>query len=181
MLSLNRRHITELEQVSVDYFSGGWYISIIHGHKFSSAFIPLSFFCSPTEKISVICSSREKKIYHTYNFLSNHFLFLYNVLHLDRKCRESHLSLSLNHFVQTLIKVDMKRKFLFCHIEVHEKQEWTLLTVFWYLIWFQRYLRLKGRNMTLKIGSLETTTTVKIMMSSGLHVDHCVIRLTIAL
>ena len=57
-------------------------------------------------------------------------------------------------------------------MKVHEKQEWTLLTVFWYLIWFQRYLRLKGRNMTLKIGSLQTTTTVKIMTSSGLHVDH---------
>ena len=48
-------------------------------------------------------------------------------------------------------------------MKVHEKQEWTLLTVFWYLIWFQRYLRLKGRNMTLKIGSLQTTTTVKIL------------------
>ena len=27
--------------------------------------------------------------------------FLYNVLHFDSKCCESHLSLSLNHFVQT--------------------------------------------------------------------------------
>ena len=71
-----------------------------------------------------------------------------------------------------LLKVDMKRKFLFSHMKVHEKQERTLLTVFLYLIWFQRYLRLKGRNMSLKIGSLQTTTTVKIMTSSGLHVDH---------
>ena len=77
------------------------------------------------------------------------------------------------------VKVDMKRKFLFSHMKVHEKQERTLLTVFWYLIWFQRYLRLKGRNMSLKYGSLQTTTTVKIMTSSGLHVDHWVIRLTI--
>ena len=81
--------------------------------------------------------------------------------------------------LRTKFKVDMKRKFLSSHMKVHEKQEWTLLTVFWYLIWFQRYLRLKGRNMTLKIRSLQTTTTVKIMTSSGLHVDHWVIRLTI--
>ena len=33
-------------------------------------------------------------------FLSVHFLFLYNVSHFDRMCFESHLSLSLDHFVQ---------------------------------------------------------------------------------
>ena len=33
--------------------------------------------------------------------------------------------------------------------------------------------------MTAKIGSLQTTTTVKIIMSSDLHVDHLVIRFTI--
>ena len=35
--------------------------------------------------------------------------------------------------------------------------------------------------MTLKIGSLQTTTAVKIMTSSGLYVDHRVVRLTITL
>ena len=30
----------------------------------------------------------------------------------------------------------------------------------------------KGPKHDTQIGSLETTTTVKIMMSSGLHVDH---------
>ena len=33
--------------------------------------------------------------------------------------------------------------------------------------------------MKLKIGSLQTTTTATIVTSSGLHVDHCVTRLTI--
>ena len=33
-------------------------------------------------------------------------------------------------FLGQNIKVDMKRKFLFSHMKVHEKQERTLLTVF---------------------------------------------------
>ena len=63
-------------------------------------------------------------------------------------------------------KVDMKWKVLFSCMKVHGKHEWTPLTLFWYLIWFQRYQRLKNRNTTLKIGSLQTTTTtIKIVTS----------------
>ena len=56
-------------------------------------------------------------------------------------------------------------------MKVQEKLERTPVTVSSYLIWFQRYQGLKSRNVTLRIGSLLTTTTVKIVMSSGLHVD----------
>ena len=56
-------------------------------------------------------------------------------------------------------------------MKLHEKHGRTLFTISRYLIWFQRYERSKNRNMTLKIGSLQTTTTIKIVTSSSLHVD----------
>ena len=74
------------------------------------------------------------------------------------KHSQSHALINL----AALFKVDMKRKFLFSHMKVHEKQERTLLTV--------------SDNLS---GSRDTqnwftanNATVKIMTSSGLHVDH---------
>ena len=63
----------------------------------------LSVFCNPTEKISVILSFITKTgvIKPHLPFFMKAFVFLYNVLHLDCKCCESHLFLSLNRFVQT--------------------------------------------------------------------------------
>ena len=51
------------------------------------------------------------------------------------------------------IKVDMKWNFLFSCLKVHEKHEWTPLTVSWYFVWFKRYQRLKTWNLQCKIGS----------------------------
>ena len=78
---------------------------MLRGYKFSQAFRPLSVFCSPAEKIPVIyppdfvTKTRENNA-TLIIFSWKHFLFLYNVSHFDKKCRESHLSLSLDRFVQ---------------------------------------------------------------------------------
>ena len=48
--------------------------------------------------IPPISQQRQEKIYDNYNFFIKHFL--HNVSHFDKKCCDSHLSLSLNHFGQ---------------------------------------------------------------------------------
>ena len=65
-----------------------------------------------------------------------------NVLYIQVRLQFLKISNVLWKLVK-LIKVDMKWTFSFFHMKVHEKQEWMLLTISWYLIWFQRYQRLK--------------------------------------
>ena len=83
------------------------------------------------------------------------------------------------------VKVDMKWKFLFSDMIVEAKPERRLLTVSWYLFWFQRYRHSKKCKIAQKVVHLsqkfgETMAKMaKFVTSVGLHVSRQIMWSTI--